>query len=62
MEKIIVKIYVKNNKRPISIMELDSEELLDELLNTLNANNKFIRYYQLILNRDLFERAEIIYK
>ena len=62
MKKIIVKIYVKNNKRPISIMELDNEELLDELLNTLNANNKFIRYYQLILNRDEFDRAEIIYK
>lgn len=62
MPKIIVKLYVKNNKKPISIMELDNEDLLDELLNKLNDSNKFIRYYQLILNREEFERAEIIYK
>ncbi len=62
MGNAIVKIYLKGNKKPVCMMELENEDLLNDFLNELNGDKKYIKFYQLILDRDLFERADIYYK
>ena len=61
--KIILKIYIKNKKKPIAIAQLNSESQVNDFFKELNDQNlKFIKFGQIGLNKTEFRYAEIIYK
>lgn len=65
MQKTILKLYLKNSKKPLFTAELldDGEEILNELVRNLNDENIFvIKFGKVVFNKNEFHHYEIIYK
>lgn len=59
MDQITLDIYLKNCKKPFVTLILSKKEHLDEFMSLLNSGNKFIRFYNIIINVDNFNYATI---
>lgn len=62
LEKIIIKIYLKDMKKPLCTAILTSEDQLQEFLNELNGENRFIEFGQVAFNKTEFKYYTVQYK
>lgn len=62
MQKIVMKIYVKNKRRPLCIVDVESQETFDKLYDMLNTGDQVIKFGQIIFASSEFRYATIEYK
>lgn len=63
MQKIILKIYIKNKKLPLCEVNVESDEIVDKLYEELNDTSKtVIKFGQIVFAISEFRYLTIIYK
>lgn len=62
MQKIVLKIYVKNKRRPLCIVDVESQDTFDKLYEMLNNGDQVVKFGQIIFASSEFRYATIEYK
>lgn len=62
LTKIIVKIYLKDIKKPVCTAILSSEDQLNQFLHDLNSADRYIEFGQIVINKTELKYYTINYK
>lgn len=62
MQKIVLKIYIKNKRSPLCIVDVESQDTFDKLYEMVNNGKQVVKFGQIMFATNEFRYATIEYK
>ena len=62
MQKIVLKIYIKNKRSPLCIVDIESQDTFDKLYEMVNNEKQVVKFGQIMFATNEFRYATIEYK
>lgn len=62
MQKIVLKIYIKNKRKPLCIVDAESQDTFDKLYEMVNNGDQVVKFGQIMFATNEFRYATIEYK